>query len=79
MTIQFIVLTIEVVVQLDMLFQSFIGLADKPNALIQLGLYWATLNTPIHTLAHVCSLINVGTKSRLLKLWQLKEFPGGHW
>lgn len=59
-TIQFIVLTIEVSVQLAILFKGILGLIDKPGTLIETALYLSTPEDVIFKIGNVCSLINVG-------------------
>ncbi len=49
----------EVGAQAGMMFKGFVGLADKPNALVEIVLYLSVPNGPLSRMADVCSLINV--------------------
>lgn len=49
--------------QVTMMFRSFVGLADKPDPLVNIALYWTILQTPVSKTADVCSLINVSTST----------------
>lgn len=56
---QFIVVTVEIALQVGMMFKSFVGLADRPNALIEIVLYLSIPNDPLPKVADVLSLIIV--------------------
>lgn len=57
--LQFIVTTMNLVANHITMFNSFVALADRPNALMEIVLYW-TLKVPTPVkISQVCSVMNV--------------------
>ncbi|KAF9444043.1 hypothetical protein P691DRAFT_807977 [Macrolepiota fuliginosa MF-IS2] len=68
--IQFVVTTIMLIAQTSMMFKSFVGFADEPNALLQIVLYWTIGSTPLSRTFNVCSIINVAIGDAIM-VWRV--------
>ncbi|KAF9442702.1 hypothetical protein P691DRAFT_789110 [Macrolepiota fuliginosa MF-IS2] len=70
---QFVVTTTMLIAQTSIMFKSFVGLADEPNALLQIVLYWTIGLTPLAKIFNVCSVINVvvGDAIMVWRVWIL--------
>ncbi|KAJ3566342.1 hypothetical protein NP233_g7070 [Leucocoprinus birnbaumii] len=65
-SIQFISTTACFISEQTVMFKSFVGLADQPNALIEIVAYWSSGTIPALRVSNVASLINVAVGDAIM-------------
>ncbi|KAF9449679.1 hypothetical protein P691DRAFT_758834 [Macrolepiota fuliginosa MF-IS2] len=68
---QFIITTMMLVAQQIMMFQSFVGLADRPEALLQIVSYWTNFSLTLYRISDACSIVNmlIGDAIMVWRVW----------